>query len=387
MSVQTGSMRQRGTPMGADSSALPPHPNSAPGKSAQCHTYRIRIHGSGQPNGGTRTRGTAIVSVGAEKTEHPRKKVKNAFIRRGYPVFVGRTGWVRQPYGMSARLSHDAGAVLVRRGRRLMFQVPRRLQSSSAAFPRHPRRCTRACGAGAADLVGPSRLSNFMIAHDGAPGARLCPCRLRAQARAACRTEGLRRDGRQAVGHDVPAVDTTIEEPTKERYRQLIAGKIKQPVPTAPARRSQPAEAAYSMMPVGPGYGEHARPEKISAAVRRERRIRLPPEPVRAQMARPGAQSDRRCHLRGAALVSRRARYGQQSDHAHRRLPAHRGGDPRSLLLLRGHKDRCQRSGPQVRSRAYPIDRSPVRLRAYGQQLEGQKKRRNNSYLPRSAEY
>ena len=54
----------------------------------------------GEPNRGTCTRGTAIVSVGAEKTEHPRKKVKNAFIRRGYPVFVGRTGWVHSPTGI-----------------------------------------------------------------------------------------------------------------------------------------------------------------------------------------------------------------------------------------------------------------------------------------------
>jgi hypothetical protein len=46
-----------------------------------------------KPNGATQGRGNAYVSVGAKKLEHPRKKVKNAFIRRGYSVFVGRTGW------------------------------------------------------------------------------------------------------------------------------------------------------------------------------------------------------------------------------------------------------------------------------------------------------
>lgn len=57
----------------------------------------------GEPNGGTPRRGIAIVSVGAKKIEHPRRKVKNAFIRRGYPVYVGRTGWVRMPYGYETR--------------------------------------------------------------------------------------------------------------------------------------------------------------------------------------------------------------------------------------------------------------------------------------------
>jgi hypothetical protein len=43
------------------------------------------------------------VMVGAKKDEHPRNKVKNAFIRRGYPVFVGRTGWIRQNWGFPGR--------------------------------------------------------------------------------------------------------------------------------------------------------------------------------------------------------------------------------------------------------------------------------------------
>jgi len=57
----------------------------------------------GQPNCGAPLRGTAMVMVGAKKSDHPRNKVKNAFIRRGYPVFVGRTGWIRMPYGYESR--------------------------------------------------------------------------------------------------------------------------------------------------------------------------------------------------------------------------------------------------------------------------------------------
>jgi hypothetical protein len=57
----------------------------------------------GQPNGGADERGQAYVMVGAKKPDHPRKKVKNAFIRRGYPVFVGRTGWMRSYWGFAAR--------------------------------------------------------------------------------------------------------------------------------------------------------------------------------------------------------------------------------------------------------------------------------------------
>jgi beta-lactamase superfamily II metal-dependent hydrolase len=54
----------------------------------------------GEPNGGNQRRGAALVMVGRNKTEHPRKKVKNAFIRRGYPVFVNRsTSWMQMPYG------------------------------------------------------------------------------------------------------------------------------------------------------------------------------------------------------------------------------------------------------------------------------------------------
>jgi beta-lactamase superfamily II metal-dependent hydrolase len=49
----------------------------------------------GAPNGGSPKHGHAYVMVGAKKEDHPRKKVKNAFIRRGYPVFVGRTAHAR----------------------------------------------------------------------------------------------------------------------------------------------------------------------------------------------------------------------------------------------------------------------------------------------------
>jgi beta-lactamase superfamily II metal-dependent hydrolase len=51
----------------------------------------------GTQNGGG-FRGHAFVSVGANKNDHPRKKVKNAFIRRGYSVYVGRTEWIQQPF-------------------------------------------------------------------------------------------------------------------------------------------------------------------------------------------------------------------------------------------------------------------------------------------------
>lgn len=57
----------------------------------------------GASNGGTPQRGSAYVMVGAKKQEHPRKKVKNAFIRRGYPVYIGRTGWMRHNSGFTKR--------------------------------------------------------------------------------------------------------------------------------------------------------------------------------------------------------------------------------------------------------------------------------------------
>ncbi|MCK1577754.1 hypothetical protein [Bradyrhizobium sp. 174] len=57
----------------------------------------------GGPNAGAEERGRAYVMVGAKKPDHPRKKVKNAFIRRGYPVSVGRTAWIRKHWGFEKR--------------------------------------------------------------------------------------------------------------------------------------------------------------------------------------------------------------------------------------------------------------------------------------------
>jgi hypothetical protein len=57
----------------------------------------------GEANGGTLQRGSAYVMVGAKKDEHPRKKVKNAFMRRGYPVYVNRTVWMRRNWGFEDR--------------------------------------------------------------------------------------------------------------------------------------------------------------------------------------------------------------------------------------------------------------------------------------------
>jgi beta-lactamase superfamily II metal-dependent hydrolase len=58
----------------------------------------------GEPNGGKTSRGAALVMVGKNKKEWPRKKVKNAFIRRGYPVYVGRSeSAMHMPYGYAKR--------------------------------------------------------------------------------------------------------------------------------------------------------------------------------------------------------------------------------------------------------------------------------------------
>jgi hypothetical protein len=57
----------------------------------------------GEPNGGSPQRGDAYVMAGAKKPDHPRKKVKNAFIRRGYTVYVGREVWIRKNWGFVAR--------------------------------------------------------------------------------------------------------------------------------------------------------------------------------------------------------------------------------------------------------------------------------------------
>lgn len=70
----------------------------------------------GEPNGGAPRRGSTLVMVGKNKKEWPRKKVKNAFIRRGYHVFVSRSdsamhisyGYDRSGNTMTAEpFSHD----------------------------------------------------------------------------------------------------------------------------------------------------------------------------------------------------------------------------------------------------------------------------------------
>lgn len=66
-------------------------------------TPRVLDAWLGPPDGGGSVRGHAYVMVGAQKPDHPRKKVKNAFIRRGYPVYVGRTGWMRKYWGWPKR--------------------------------------------------------------------------------------------------------------------------------------------------------------------------------------------------------------------------------------------------------------------------------------------
>ena len=50
-----------------------------------------------------RTQGTAFVSVGKDKTEYPRGQVKNAFLRRGYPVHATRDGTKTHFHGRQLR--------------------------------------------------------------------------------------------------------------------------------------------------------------------------------------------------------------------------------------------------------------------------------------------
>jgi beta-lactamase superfamily II metal-dependent hydrolase len=47
--------------------------------------------------------GAAFCSVGTNKPEYPRKRVKNAFLRRGYGVFSCRDGWISYHKNMPAR--------------------------------------------------------------------------------------------------------------------------------------------------------------------------------------------------------------------------------------------------------------------------------------------
>jgi beta-lactamase superfamily II metal-dependent hydrolase len=54
---------------------------------------------------GSVNRGTAFCSVGVNKPEYPRKRVSNAFLRRGYPVYKTETagGWIRHAHDMPDR--------------------------------------------------------------------------------------------------------------------------------------------------------------------------------------------------------------------------------------------------------------------------------------------
>ena len=61
--------------------------------------------------------------------------------------------------------------------------------------------------------------------------------------------------------------DTTIEEPTKERHRQFIAGQIKQPAPTANEEEVDQAATDAFYGACGTWLREHARCEEVPAAV------------------------------------------------------------------------------------------------------------------------
>lgn len=54
------------------------------------------------PEGSSQT-GVAFCSVGTNKPEYPRRRVRNAILRRGYGVFSSRVGWINQRNGFSPR--------------------------------------------------------------------------------------------------------------------------------------------------------------------------------------------------------------------------------------------------------------------------------------------
>ncbi len=58
---------------------------------------------------GAQTRGLAFCSVGDNKPEYPRKRVSNAFLRRGYPVYSTRgVAWLRHHENMPTRAGSAA---------------------------------------------------------------------------------------------------------------------------------------------------------------------------------------------------------------------------------------------------------------------------------------
>jgi Predicted hydrolase (metallo-beta-lactamase superfamily) len=52
---------------------------------------------------GSPNRGTAFCSVGNKKPEYPKRRVSNAFLRRGYPVYKTNGGWIWHRHNMPDR--------------------------------------------------------------------------------------------------------------------------------------------------------------------------------------------------------------------------------------------------------------------------------------------
>lgn len=52
---------------------------------------------------GSQTRGTAFCSVGNNKPEYPKRRVSNAFLRRGYPVYKTSGSWLQHQHEMPER--------------------------------------------------------------------------------------------------------------------------------------------------------------------------------------------------------------------------------------------------------------------------------------------
>ena len=67
--------------------------------------------GFAKTNDGT-TRGVAYCSIGANKTDYPRKRVSNACLRRGYPVYNTTNGYLRRYQGMPKR-DNEVAAISV----------------------------------------------------------------------------------------------------------------------------------------------------------------------------------------------------------------------------------------------------------------------------------
>jgi ribonuclease BN (tRNA processing enzyme) len=57
-------------------------------------------------------RGYAVASVGKDQDIYPRKKVANAFTRRGYPVYATHNGWINFVHGYDRRAGVKDAAVI-----------------------------------------------------------------------------------------------------------------------------------------------------------------------------------------------------------------------------------------------------------------------------------